>query len=188
MKNEFTLKEVLEATEIPRERFNEWLLRKYIKPSIKKKMGKRTIRTYTRNDVYGIGLFLDLIKIYKFPRNYAASFVGLFLDLSHEVQENLDYLVIKYGRNQSDENEVSVEMLPTTRAGEGVDEKKLKLALNLDDASFGIIDIDSKYNEIGDSTDLKIPKEGNITGPWRHIGLINLHEIKKSVDLALSRI
>lgn len=74
-KTEYQLKEVLNALDIPRERFREWLLRGYIKPSIQKAQGTRIINKYSLRDVYGIALFKHLIEKGHFPRNEAAKFV-----------------------------------------------------------------------------------------------------------------
>ena len=61
MKREFSTLDIVKRLGIPRERLREWMNRNFIiptKPS--KKQGSKAI--FTREDVYGIALFKDLIE------------------------------------------------------------------------------------------------------------------------------
>ncbi len=71
MKTTFDLKEILEALKIPRDRFNDWLSRGYIKPSIRTQRGNRVIKSYTIEDIYTIVFFQHLTETMNMQREFA---------------------------------------------------------------------------------------------------------------------
>jgi hypothetical protein len=73
MKQKFTIKDVIKALDIPRERFKEWIFRGYIEPSIQKAEGPGSKNLYSRFDLYAIRLFDYLLKKDFFRRE--ASFI-----------------------------------------------------------------------------------------------------------------
>jgi hypothetical protein len=75
MPEEFTVKNIVESLEIPRERFNEWVFRGYIKATVKKADGLGTKNIYNRVDIYGVALFKHLIENVRLPREDASRFI-----------------------------------------------------------------------------------------------------------------
>jgi hypothetical protein len=84
--DKFKMIDVMEALDIPRERFKDWLMRGYITASIYIEKGKRTFKHYSRLDIYRIALFKHLVQSVRVPREVAA---GLSLVLHGEnVEKN----------------------------------------------------------------------------------------------------
>jgi hypothetical protein len=64
MKDRFTISEITKSLLIPRERFKEWLLRGYIKGSIKEPQGSsRTLHYYSLSDAVIISVFKKMLDI-----------------------------------------------------------------------------------------------------------------------------
>lgn len=76
-KDFFTTFDVAKIVGIKRTRLQEWLDRGYIKPSIQKARGQGTKALFSKEDLYAIKLFGELLKK-GFTRNRAASILGLF--------------------------------------------------------------------------------------------------------------
>lgn len=68
---EFSLKEVTDGLQIPRERFKEWVLRGFVTASIQQKQGSRTFNSYSVSDLYYIAFFKHLIEHTQLPREHA---------------------------------------------------------------------------------------------------------------------
>jgi len=92
MKEEFTIKNIVDALGIPRERFKEWVYRGFIKPSIEQADGVGTKNIYSRTDVYGVALLDGLIQN-GFKREVAKRCVRLLL--SQTKHERKKYLVFR---------------------------------------------------------------------------------------------
>lgn len=67
MEKEYNMRDVLNAVDIPRERFKEWIAKGFIKASIQESQGEgaRMINKYSLDDVYKIAIFKEMIKLLK---------------------------------------------------------------------------------------------------------------------------
>jgi hypothetical protein len=94
----FSTLEICRALHIPRERLREWIIRGYIKPSIKEASGSGTKSIFSRWDVYSIALFMELIES-GYSREVASKHIKTFQD-----ERKKDVLYIEFRRfseNQS---------------------------------------------------------------------------------------
>jgi hypothetical protein len=80
MKEEFTIKDIIQILAIPRDKFKEWVFRNYIKPT-QKAEGPGYSNKYSRLDLYAIKIFDDLVKN-GFHRRRASSIVNFFLKMT----------------------------------------------------------------------------------------------------------
>ena len=69
----FSIKQVVEILDLPRERFKEWVYRGFVSPSVQKASGPGTANLYNRIDLYSIELLNRLVKR-GFNREVAANY------------------------------------------------------------------------------------------------------------------
>lgn len=62
MRNEFSSTDICQALNIPAGRFREWIVKNFVKPSIKEASGPGRPAVFSRLDVYGISIFHKLLK------------------------------------------------------------------------------------------------------------------------------
>lgn len=95
--DEYSIKDVVITLDIPRERLKEWINKGFVKGSIERLQGRRTITNYTRLDIYSIALFKYLIERLRFPREEAAKFVTLYLKSAKQKRKLFfyDYLIFQ---------------------------------------------------------------------------------------------
>ena len=70
MRNDFSTLDIVKALSIPRERLRDWMNNGFVVPTIKSE-GQGTKAIFTRNDIYLVALFVDLLK--KGFKRYRAS-------------------------------------------------------------------------------------------------------------------
>lgn len=88
MKEQFTIKQAVTITQVPRERLKEWLLRGYIRPSIAAGVGAGRSNLYSRIDLYVIALFDYLVSQRKLHRVKAGWMIrGLSAVLSSTIEK-----------------------------------------------------------------------------------------------------
>lgn len=77
-KKEFSTLEICRSLKIPRERLREWMVRGFIRPSIREAKGTGTRAIFSRGDVYGVSLFKRLIEG-GLSRERAGEYVNVWL-------------------------------------------------------------------------------------------------------------
>lgn len=89
MEDIFQLKDVLRVLEVPRERFNEWMMKGYISSSVETKRGARVFREYTKSDIYSIAVFKKMIENCSISREVASIASKAWKKNLSENKENL---------------------------------------------------------------------------------------------------
>jgi len=160
MKNTFSTFEIIKVLGIPRERLREWLKRDFIKPTISAD-GQGTKAVFTRQDVYGIELFRQLLER-GLARDKARIFVKFFHDKMKEDIARNTYLIIRQGK-----------LKPARKFGP-----------ETQDTAFFAGDDEVIRLDIG-STDIR----GKIYDDnWQFIHVMNLKFLRKQTDLALGKL
>ena len=149
--------DIVKALNIPRERLRDWMTRGFIKPSLPS-TGKGTIAIFTKADVFGVALFGRLLEK-GFKREVAAEYIEMVL--SQKIYKALNFTlfksVIRDGKRVVDIEE---------QIGKG----PLK------------VEIDKKGNAKVISGSLENP----ITEEWEDIHILNVGNLFKEVDAALT--
>ncbi|MBI9083308.1 MAG: hypothetical protein JEZ11_06880 [Desulfobacterales bacterium] len=151
--------DICNALELPRERLRDWMVRGFVKPSLPS-TSKGTIAIFIRPDVMTVALFKVLIDR-GFRREAAAEYANLLRDVSpQDIDRNKLLILTSTVINGKFETETHLTI------GKG-------------------------------SFDLKIDSDGKIEIPpskkgsnqdWNDIHIINLRNLYKDVDLALSNL
>ena len=92
-KEQFSTFDVVKITGINRETLQDWIERRLIIPSIKRANGVGTKSLFSREDLYRIKLFYELINTYGMKRQYAAkkTYIGLSCSgMLHPIIVDLD--------------------------------------------------------------------------------------------------
>lgn len=160
MKDDFSTFEICKALKIPKERLRQWLKNEFIKPTIPAK-GQGTRAVFTRNDVYGVALFNDLIN-----RGLKRSVAARFVDKVFLFDVRTNYAIFRYEE--------------TYCAKYDIRERELSMAGSL---NVGKINMKNGTLHSGDKA---VDIQFNPTEDWDQIILINLRKLKKKVDIALS--
>jgi hypothetical protein len=157
MKNEFSTLDIVKALDIPRERLREWMNRSYIVPTTPTQgQGKKSV--FTRQDVYGVQLFRQLVD-FGMERDQARHFVKFYHDRMKTDNEQLSYMIIRYGKLKPQIKFGSKVQYSASFANDGN-------KLNLDEGTT------DDHKEINDEY-------------WRTIHVVNLKTLHKETDSAL---
>ena len=89
---EFSTFDIVKALEIPRERLRDWMNRGFVIPT-QKAQGQGTKAIFSREDVYAVALFQNLIQR-GFKRKEASNIVNEWLHF--DALELFSYLVFRY--------------------------------------------------------------------------------------------
>ena len=92
---EFSTFDIIKALKIPRERLRDWMNRGFIIPT-EKAQGQGTKAIFSREDVYAVALFQNLIQR-GFKRKEASNIVNHWLHF--DALELFSYLVFRYQKN-----------------------------------------------------------------------------------------
>ena len=79
MDGEYSIGDIERCLGVRREAFKEWLAAGFVKPSVRRKQGGRTLNIFNRNDLYSISTFKRLVKLglsRKVAGWYSASVLG----------------------------------------------------------------------------------------------------------------
>jgi hypothetical protein len=157
---EFSTGDVVKILDIPRERFREWIVRKFIKPSIQAPDGYKSRAIFSLVDVYGAGIFKHLLSK-GFNRDRSAKYVEGFV--KYEELKEANYILFRQCKNQID----------ITAFGEGEWSIDLKTG-NLKNEHATIV---NKYHT------KKLSQK-----TWESIFIINFQLIKKKIDDAILKL
>ena len=179
MRNQFSTLDVVKFLGVPRERLRDWMNNGFVVPTISSK-GQGTKAVFTRDDIYLVALFVDLLKK-GFKRNRASEFIGKTSEiLKKKGSIDLAYIIIYFLKNQN--NTILAELIydPVTRWD--------KIDLRWGGR------IPAVVNEGNTKHDLRLNIFSNqeteqmqsTTHEWENIHVVNFKSIKKKVDLDLS--
>ncbi len=180
MRDKFSTLDIVKALSIPRERLRDWMNNGFVVPTTKSE-GQGTKAIFTRDDIYLVALFVDLLKK-GFKRDRASDLIRKASEvLKKNGSESLAYIIIYFLNTRN--NTILAEPIydPVTR-WDKIDlrwggripskliERSKKSALGLSDL---LAEEDAMQNL---STEQK----------WENIHLVNFINLKKKVDLYLS--
>lgn len=151
--------DIVKALNIPRERLRDWMIRGFIKPSLPS-TGKGTIAVFTKADVFGVALFGKLLEK-GFKREMAAEYIEMVL--SQNIYKALNFILFK-SLIRDGKRVVEIE--------EQIGKSSLK------------VEIDEK----GNAKVISGPFENPIAEEWEDIHILNVGNLFKEVDAALSDI
>ena len=151
--------DIVKALNIPRERLRDWMIRGFIKPSLPS-TGKGTIAVFTKADVFGVALFGKLLEK-GFKREMAAEYIEMVL--SQNIYKALNFILFK-SVIRDGKRVVEIE--------EQIGKSSLK------------VEIDEK----GNAKVISGPFENPIAEEWEDIHILNVGNLFKEVDTALSDI
>ena len=151
--------DIVKALNIPRERLRDWMIRGFIKPSLPS-TGKGTIAVFTKADVFGVALFGKLLEK-GFKREMAAEYIEMVL--SQNIYKALNFILFK-SLIRDGKRVVEIE--------EQIGKSSLK------------VEIDEK----GNAKVISGPFENPIAEEWEDIHILNVGNLFKEVDTALSDI
>lgn len=151
---QFSTLDIVRILNIPRERLREWLTRGFIRPSIQQARGQGTKALFSREDLYLVGMFRDLIgsglsresaSVYAHESKRTEFLRAKYLVLGYEIYRNQTWINTKTGKP---------------------DKKKR-------DAR--IADVKFIKDEVG------LQKLFTSKIPWDHIFIVNLEKLKKEI-------
>jgi len=151
--------DIVKALNIPRERLRDWMIRGFIKPSLPS-TGKGTIAVFTKADVFGVALFGKLLEK-GFKREMAAEYIEMVL--SQNIYKALNFILFK-SLIRDGKRVVEIE--------EQIGKSSLK------------VEIDEK----GNAKVISGPFENPIAEEWEDIHILNVGNLFKEVDAALTDI
>jgi len=151
--------DIVKALNIPRERLRDWMTRGFIKPSLPS-TGKGTIAIFTKADIFGVALFGRLLEK-GFKREVAAEYIEMVL--SHNLYKALNLVLFK----------------SVIRDGERV--------VDIED-QIGKGPLKVEIDEKGNAKIISGPFENPIAEEWEDIHILNVGNLFKEVDVALSDI
>ncbi len=149
--------DIVKALNIPRERLRDWMTRGFIKPSLPS-TGKGTIAIFTKADIFGVALFGKLLEK-GFKREMAAEYIEMVV--GQKLYGSLNFILFK-SVIRDDKRVIDVEY----QIGKG----PIK------------VEIDKKGNAKVISGSFENP----ITEEWEDIHILNVGNLFKEVDAALS--
>ena len=179
MRNQFSTLDIVKALGVPRERLRDWMNNGFVVPTISSK-GQGTKAVFTRDDIYLVALFVDLLKK-GFKRSRASELIGKASKiLKKNGSQSLAYVILYFFKNQN--NTVFTELIydPVTRW----DRIDLRWggripAVAIEGNNKG--DLKPK-----DHLTQAVGKIQSATLEWENIHIVNFKNIKKKVDLDLS--
>ena len=151
--------DIVKALNIPRERLRDWMIRGFIKPSLPS-TGKGTIAVFTKADVFGVALFGKLLEK-GFKREMAAEYIEMVL--SQNIYKALNFILFK----------------SLIRDGKRVVEIE---------GQMGKSSLKVEIDEKGNAKVISGPFENPIAEEWEDIHILNVGNLFKEVDAALTDI
>ena len=178
MRNKFSTLDLVKAFSIPRERLRDWMNNGFIVPTTKSK-GQGTKAIFTRDDIYIVALFVDLLNK-GFKRDKASDLIRKASEvLKKNGSKDLAYIII-YFLNDGN-NTIFAEPIydPVTR-WDKIDLRwggRIPSKLN---------DISTKSaTGLNDLAEDDARSSLSTTQRWENIYLINFIDLKKKADLDL---
>ena len=180
MRNQFSTLDIVKSIGVPRERLRDWMNNGFVWPTISSK-GQGTKAVFTRDDVYLVALFVDLLEK-GFKRDRASGFIGKTSEiLKKKGSKNLAYIIIYFLKNKN--NTVLAELIfdPVTRW----DRIDLRWGGRIPAA---IIEGNKKDDpKLKDFFTETAGQNQSSTREWENIHIVNFKYIKEKVDLDLSK-
>ena len=165
MRNDFSTLDIVKTLEIPRERLRSWMKEGFIQPTVPAK-GQGTKAVFSRNDVYAVALFNDLLGA-GFRREIAASHMGEFSKVFHKSYELVLYRQISLTDGSM------MHCAPVILTGNN---------------NFAVMSGDTNFT--GDAVEtLEITeamKSVNDISQWDNFFVVNMRKLKSRVDAKLS--
>ena len=177
MRNEFSTLDIVKAIDIPRERLRDWMNRGFISPSISAE-GQGTKAVFTRDDIYGIALFRNLVG-YGFSREVAGNLLRDFTDKLNKEKNDPDspqtvYVIFRDSKNGQ----------VAKRFGPGA----WKFDLETGNIDWPLSN--EKFKTTGN--EICIPADSGEQlykdSDWRNIHIVNFGTLRQEVDAGLSRV
>ena len=179
MRNDFSTLDIVKALSIPRERLRDWMNNGFVVPTIKSE-GQGTKAIFTRNDIYLVALFVDLLK--KGFKRYRAS--DLIKKASGAFKRNGSkspaFIIIYFMKNQKDTILAELIYDPVTR-WDKIDLRwggRISSAVTKEDEKMTL-----HSNDILTKDDRQMLTS---TREWENIHVVNFKNLKQKVDLDLS--
>lgn len=184
MREDFTIKQAVEITQIPRERLKTWLLRGYIRPSIAAGVGPGRSNLYSRVDLYAIALFDHLISNKELHRNKAGLMIrSLYRELPSTIEkaERSEHVLIAFiDRPIGKDLMIRRGGAVITDDGRIISGKGLAPGVRImtdEDLEKGFRTLFMTFD------DTKIPREFDLSGvATRDILIIDFKDIKRRID------
>lgn len=158
---EFSTFDIIKALKIPRERLRDWMVRKFIVPTTKAQ-GPGTKAIFTREDVYAVALFQNLIQR-GFKRKEASSIVKNWLH--YDALADFSFLFFRYKKSDA-----------------GLSHIHFGIAHELSDRpcwfdlKAGVVEPELQVDPWPQDED------------WDYMFFINFKKIRKSIDAALMQV
>ena len=179
MRNDFSTLDIVKALSIPRERLRDWMNNGFVVPTIKSE-GQGTKAIFTRNDIYLVAFFVDLLK--KGFKRYRAS--DLIKKASGAFKRNGSkspaFIIIYFMKNQKDTILAELIYDPVTR-WDKIDLRwggRISSAVTKEDEKMTL-----HSNDILTKDDRQMLTS---TREWENIHVVNFKNLKQKVDLDLS--
>lgn len=163
MSDQFSTLDIVKALKIPRERLRDWMSRDFIIPT-EKAQGQGTKALFSREDVYAVALFQNLINK-GFKRKDASHLVNDILHL--DAIEIITYLIFRYDQ---------INDKPVIH--------KLSIGHEMPDTSC-LFDLQKATM---DDEELYIHDPLYPTEDWDHIFIINWKKLRQTVDAQLLKL
>jgi len=174
MRDKFSTLDIVKALNIPRERLRDWMNHGFVVPTTRSE-GQGTKAVFTRDDIYLVALFVDLLKK-GFKRDRASDLIRKASEiLRKNGSKSVAYITIYFLNNHN--NAILAEPIydPVTRWD--------KIDLRWGGRIPSELITRSKINAIGLND---IPTEKDAMQKWENIHLVNFKDLKTKVDLYLS--
>ena len=174
MRDKFSTLDIVKALGIPRERLRDWMNHGFVVPTTRSE-GQGTKAVFTRDDIYLVALFVDLLKK-GFKRDRASDLIRKASEIVRKNgSKSVAYITIYFLNNHN--NAILAEPIydPVTRWD--------KIDLRWGGRIPSELITRSKKNAIGLND---IPTEEDAMQKWENIHLVNFKDLKTKVDLYLS--
>ena len=175
MERLYSIVDIVKRLGIPIERLRDWMNRCFVFTSGQKAAGQRTKAMFSRIDIYGIALFVFLVKERLFSREEAAKFTKLWTQTMSGVASGSKNTPIE-GLKKADPSNMLVFLYVSTDAGKelfcepvGVYGKKES------EEGFHF------FKSLGDILKHKLKGRS-----WDEFFLVNIGKIKRQVDAQLA--
>jgi hypothetical protein len=164
MKSSFTTSDITRGLEIPKERFREWVIRDYIKPSVPSP-GQGQAAWFTIDEVYRVQLFRTMIEG-GYSREAAAGFLSCTRERKDPWLHHCQFIFYRRTKEQV----ITMVSIHDDEAVMSKDEKN-QLVLDLTSGFPG--------QPLGETVDVWSPED------WSDIYIVNVRAIRDFVDLRM---
>ena len=175
MEHLYSIVDIVKRLGIPRERLRDWMNRCFVFTSDQEAAGQRTKAIFSRLDIYGIALFVYLVKERLFSREKAAKFTKLWIQTTRGDASGSKNTPIE-GPKKSDPSNMLVFLYVSTDAGKELTCEPVGV--------YGRKESEEGFHffkSLGDILKHKLKGRS-----WDEFILVNIGKIKRQVDAQLA--